>query len=350
MALLGLGTVGRAFLRHLADLAGEPLVASWQLVAVAHRGGVVTGRGGALDAARILEEKQAGTLRGEPIPLESIVDSVDVHPDIIVDAIPSDLVHAEPSTAVARAALQGGRTVVFANKGPLALHGPALTAEAAQSGGAIYASAAVCAGTPVLETLESAFRGDRLVRFEAVLNGSTNFLLSRMENGASFEESFTEARGEGILEADPFLDIGGSDAAAKAVIVANHAWGHRWTLPDAAVRGITGISASEAQEARQKGMALRLVARGDPVKGISVAPLALPREHPLVVPCRENVVRLKYARAGAIVLRGPGAGGAETAAALISDVWRATDARKWESDVSRGPTSALGEPAFAAAP
>lgn len=235
--------------------------------------------------------------------------------DAVVDAGPTDLRAGERELEVAFAAHKRGIPVVSAAKGALALRARDLR-------GIDYrASAAVCGGTPALESLSGAFRGDKLERFEGVLNGSTNHILSLLEEGDSWDQAIADARTKGILEADPSLDLLGLDAAAKAVILANAAWGSALTLHDADARGIVGIDPSEPRRARVQGMAVRLVARASPELGVAVAPATVPRESPLAVYGKENALRLKFRDAGWITLRGPGAGGTETAAALLSDLF-----------------------------
>lgn len=315
VALLGFGAVGRAIAERLVD---EPALARRiRLVTVADSRGLAQDRDG-LDPAAILARKaQTGS-----------VGSVSVVPgllarhagaDVVVDALPSDYRTGEPSKSAMLAALLDGKRYVCAAKSVPALHWGVARRLATRHGGSVAASASVCGGTPALELLASAFHGDRLERIEGVLNGSTTFVLTRLEEGATWDEALAEARHEGILEADPSLDFLGTDAAAKAVILANHAWDAGLTLAHARREGIVGVTREEAREARAKGLAIRLVARATP-SGVSVAPVALPRDHPLVAERAECVVRLKLAGAGTVTLRGPGAGGRETASAVISDV------------------------------
>ena len=312
VALLGFGTVGQALARRLVgDDSGI------RIVSVADGRGHAEDRRG-LDPAALLRAKaERGTVaRGGPArPLHVAPDA-----DVVVDLLPTDLRSGEPSLAVALAALRRGQHVVTAGKGALALHGPALREAARTARREVLGSAAVCGGTPALERLRGAFRGDRVERFDAVLNGSTNVVLTLLEQGVPWESALSEARAQGILEADPSLDLLGLDAAAKAVILANAAWGGGWTLGDADVRGIAGITTREASDARSSGLALRLVARASPERGVQVAPVALPRDHPLVTEGTENALRLRLKDAGVITLRGPGAGGAQTAAAVLSDL------------------------------
>lgn len=304
LALVGFGPVGRAFAARLP--------AGARLVAVADRSGVVADPGG-LDAAALVEAKtRDGSLGADAGALPPV--------DITIDALPTDLRTGEPSLGLALRALAQGSHVVTASKGALALHAPLVSEAAARAGRVVRGSATVGAGTPVLELLSSAFGGDTLEGFDAVLNGSTTFVLSRLEEGASWDDALREARGRGYLEADPSLDLLGLDAAAKAVILANHAWGPRLRLADVDAQGIAGVTREEAMDARRNGFALRLVARATPDGRVAVGPAALPRDHALVAEGAQFAARLKFADAGVITLRGPGAGPRETAAALRSDV------------------------------
>lgn len=313
VSILGFGTVGRALAQRLAT---EPC--GVRVVSLTDRHGTLEDRRG-IDLAAALAEKTArGSIARSSHDAAWAVERVDA--DVVIDLLPTDLRTGEPSLGLALAALRRGKHVVAASKGAIALHGPTLAQAAALAGREVRTSASVLGGTPALELLRGAFRGDRVERFDAVLNGSTNVVLSLLEEGETWDAALAQARAQGILEADPSLDLLGLDAAAKAVILANAAWGARWTLADVDARGIVGITPREAREAKANGLALRLVARASPERGIHVAPVALPRDHALVTEGTENALRLKLAGAGVVTLRGPGAGGAETAAAVLSDV------------------------------
>lgn len=318
MCLVGFGTVGQALARLIA---GRPeLAASLQIVAVADRGGVAAGPEGLGAAVWLARKASRGSVATDPRPpsLAEWVAATDS--DAVVDVLPSNLDSGEPSRTIALAALRSGKDVVTANKGPLALHARELREAARSSGRALRAGATVGGGTPVLELLTDSFRGDRVERFDAVLNGSTNFVLSQLERGASWDAALTAASARGILEADPSLDLSGRDAAAKATILGNALWRTHWCLSEARVEGIRGMDGRDAQDAFAHGLAVRLVARADPAGGVRVAPVALPREHPLVLDGPENAVRFRLEAAGTIAVRGPGAGGTESAAKVLSDI------------------------------
>lgn len=319
VSLLGFGTVGQAL---AARLAGDPVLsARLQVVSVTDSQGTLLDVRG-VDLTAALARKCAGPVGGNRIELKDVATWPGA--DVVVDLTPTDLRTAYATRDVAVSALLAGKHVVTANKGALALHSRALRDAQARSGARLLGSATVCGGTPVLELLASAFHGDRVERIEGVLNGSTNFLLSRVEQGAAWDEALGEARHLGILEADPSQDVLGHDAAAKAVILANAAWGTDLTLKEARVEGVLGVTPAEARAARSQGMAIRLVARATPGE-VAVAPVTLPADHPLVADGRENTVRLKLAHAGTVTLRGPGAGGRETASAVLSDLLRLAD-------------------------
>lgn len=325
VSLLGFGSVARELVRRLAERqASSPRIL---VVAVCDRSGGRVDPDG-LDLRGLLDLKATrGSVGGDPA-LTPLRIAAEVDADVVVDLLPTDLRTGENARAVALAAFRARRHVVTAGKGGLALHAQEILGAAEAAGRRYVASGSVLGGTPILELLSSAFHGDRLERFDAVLNGSTNFLLTLLEQGETWDAALAQARGKGILEADPSLDLLGFDAAAKAVILANHAWGTRLTLADVKTQGILGITAEEVREARAKGMAIRLVAHGSPSRGVAVAPVTLPRDHALVTEGTENAIRLSFAGAGTVSLRGPGAGGRETAHAVLSDLVSLAPARK----------------------
>jgi len=319
VALLGFGTVGKAVAQGL-DRVGA------RLVAVADRGGAVHAKEG-LDIQYLLAAKRrSGSVRSYPgqgvARFAGARDLLDGHGDaidVVIEATPTDLRTGQPALGHIEAALRAGADVVAANKGPFALHGGRVRDLARETGRRVRCSATVCGGVPVLELNEAALRGDRLLRIEGVLNGSTSFVLSALEQGLEFEDALRRARALGILEADPSLDLLGLDARAKACILGNALLGQAWTLDDVPGEGITGVTRRDAEEARARGFALRLVAKASP-EGAEVRLVELPRDGPLCTAGTENAVRLTFDLAGPVVLRGAGAGAGPTASAVLSDV------------------------------
>lgn len=318
--VLGFGTVGQALARLLLERPSGAHGRELRVVGITDRGGTVAEPAGVDLHAALAAKARDGfvTIERRGHTLANVARRLEA--DVVVDLLPTDLRTGEQSLSVTRAALNAGRHVVTAGKGVLALHAADVRDWARGAHRRVLGSAAVLGGTPALELLTGAFRGDRLTGFQGVLNGSTNLLLSLLEEGASWADAMHEARRAGVLEADPTLDVQGLDAAAKAVILANHAWGKAWSLDQARVRGIESVSPREARDARADGRAVRLVATATPTESVSVAPASLPRDHPLVTTGTENALRLELAGAGAVTLRGPGAGGRETASAVLSDL------------------------------
>jgi homoserine dehydrogenase len=324
LALLGFGHVGRAVAQAL--LEDRPRARGLRVVAVADRGGVAWDAGG-LDLAALLRAKAE---RGSVLSYAderarrhwSALELLERHGgdvDAVVELTPTNLQDGQPALQHVEAALRAGADVVSANKGPFALHWERVHRLAGQTKGRLRYSATVCGGVPVLELPQGALRGDRLQRIEGVLNGSTNFILSRLERGTELADALAEARKRGLLEEDASLDLLGVDARAKACILANALLGQSLTIHEVQGEGILGVTRQQAEQALRNGMALRLLAKIDP-HGASVKVVEIPAHHPLRTEGTENAVRLTFDLAGPITLRGAGAGPRETASAVLSDV------------------------------
>jgi len=325
VALLGFGNVGRALVEIVAE-GGVPV----RVVSVTDRSGTVVDENG-LDAKRLLAAKLgkgAVSAYGAGYREWSSAEAAARSPaDVVVQVTPTDLASCEAAVAEIEAAFSAGRDVVTAAKGALALDPGRLRKLGEQYGRALASSAAVAGAVPVLEVLDGAFRGDKLLHLEGVLNGSTTHILSQLEQGVPFERALAEARAAGILETDPSLDLLGLDAAAKAAILHQRAYGSDLSIKDVQTVGITGLTAKECQGARASGFAVRLVARVS-ADGARVRPLYVPSESPLAVSGRKNAIRLVFESAGEIALTGAGAGPRETAGAVLSDVLTIARTRK----------------------
>jgi homoserine dehydrogenase len=215
----------------------------------------------------------------------------------------------------------------------------------------LYYEAAVAGAIPLLRPLRESLAGDQIRRVVGIVNGTTNYILSRMaETGAGFAEALAEATELGYAEADPTADVDGFDAAAKAAILASLAFHTRVTAADVYREGITEISASDIASARDIGCVVKLLAicqlsaadeRGDRSVSVRVHPAMIPRTHPLAsVGGAYNAVFVESTSAGRLMFYGPGAGGSPTASAVLGDL--VTVARNRLDDV-RGP----GESAYA---
>ncbi len=338
VAVLGCGSVGSQVVRLLTEQAGDLTArvgAPVQLVGVAVR---------RIDAPREFEVP-AGLLTTDSAGLVARDDV-----DLVVEVIGG----IEPARSLILAALEAGASVVTANKALLAEDGPTLFEAAEKAGRDLYYEAAVAGAIPILRPLRESLAGDRVTRVLGIVNGTTNFILDKMDTtGAGFEEALEEAQDLGYAEADPTADVEGFDAAAKAAILASLAFHTRVTAADVHREGITDVTAADIASAREMGSVVKLLAIAELAStsstdegvadGVSVRvhPAMIPRSHPLAS-VREafNAVFVESEAAGQLMFYGPGAGGAPTASAVLGDL--VTVARN-RLDDTRGP----GESAYA---
>jgi homoserine dehydrogenase len=322
--LAGHGAVGKAFhelvLAEQARLAAT-LGAPPRVVAVVRRSGAWLDEHGVPPGGTLLAKRQ--TL--------GVVEALDkVRPDVFVELTPSNLQTGEPGRTHIRAALERGIPVVTANKGPLLRHYDELTTLAREKGVPFRFEGTVAGSIPTLNLHEFCLPGNPVTRIDGILNGTSNYILTRMaEEGLGFDEALTEAQELGYAEADPTADVDGHDAAAKLVILARHVLGARTTFEDVKREGIRAISAAAISLARKEGYSIRLIASVDAATGrASVAPRLVPKGSSLDVGGSLNVVRLTTAHAGAFTISGKGAGGTETATAVLSDLIHVLQARR----------------------
>ena len=244
--------------------------------------------------------------------------------NILVEATPTNLKTAEPALAHITTALNQNIHVVTVNKGPIALNFNALQALAEAHHVQLRYEGTVMSGTPLIELAQHGLAGAAINRIEGILNGTTNYMLTRMENGASYEEALIEAQELGYAETDPSGDVDGWDAAVKVSILAKALFGVDLPIDQVDRTGISGISSEDIQAANKKGERIRLIAaienHGDAIRG-SVQPLSLPLTHPLSqVQGVMNAACLTTDTLGPVTLIGAGAGGRETAQALLADI------------------------------
>ncbi len=220
--------------------------------------------------------------------------------------------------------LRRGKHVVTANKQLVARRGAELFAAASGAGVQLRFEASVCAAIPVIKVLRESFVVSNVHRVLGIVNGTTNFVLTEMEHGMSYEDALAEAQARGFAEADPTDDISGADAAAKMAILATTAFNSRYELSDVDVVGIDKIDPLDIAAARELDMVIRLVGAARLVDGkvdVRVGPALVDRHHPLAaVGGAFNAVMLQGDAIREITLEGPGAGGVETASAVIADM------------------------------
>jgi homoserine dehydrogenase len=230
----------------------------------------------------------------------------------------------EPAGGWVRRALDAGKSVVTANKKLIAFHGVELERLAAAKGGHLKYGAAVAGGIPVIPGLEQGLAGDRIERIEGILNGTCNFILSKMEEGAEYAPVLAEAQAKGYAEADPTEDVGGFDARAKLAILMRLALRVRVDPEEIVPRPITSVTAVDFSYARDLGCTIRQVARAERADGkiaATVGPTLVALRSPLAWSRdTENMVIFTGHYGGDVVFSGHGAGGHPTAVAVVSDL------------------------------
>jgi homoserine dehydrogenase len=270
----------------------------------------------------------AGRARAAVIPVGLIgTDAAALVARDDVDVVVELIGGLHPAHELIETALQGGKPVVTANKALLAVAGAELADVAAAHGVDLLYEAAVAGAIPVIRPLRESLAGEQIVRVMGIVNGTTNFILTRMEeDGIDYEVALAEAQELGLAERDPAADVEGHDAAAKAAILAALAFGSDVVDADVHREGITGISAADVAYANRLGYAVKLLAvaelvDGGPELSVRVHPAMVPRAHPLAsVRGAFNAVFVEGAVSGELMLYGKGAGGGPTASAVLGDL------------------------------
>jgi len=321
--LFGFGNVGRAVARVLLEKGRffrERYGLSFRVVSVSDTSGTVWLPEGIDLSEALLVKESFGKLSKWTNDYEvysfSPVEAVrEIEADVIIDVTNdrnAHLWHLE--------ALKGGKAVVASNKPPLAFHYAELIGEAERKGLPYLFEATVMAGTPIIGLLRENLLGDTVRRIKAVLNATTTFILSRMEQGIDFEKAVKQAQELGIAERDPSGDVLGIDAGYKATILHCAAF-EPITFDEIAVQGITEVTVDDVKRALAKGRRIRLVATIEE-KDVRVAPEEV--SGPLAVSGSENVALIESDLLGELLVRGAGAGPKETASGVVSDLVKAS--------------------------
>ncbi|MFN8106654.1 MAG: homoserine dehydrogenase [Nocardioidaceae bacterium] len=313
VAMLGCGVVGSQVARLIIEQAED----------ISHRVGAPVELAG-------IAVRRLGIARDADLPddlftddAEGLVARSDI--DVVIEVIGG----IEPARSLILSALANGASVVTANKALLAEDGATLFAAAERAGRDLYYEASVAGAIPILRPLRESLAGDRVTRVLGIVNGTTNFILDKMDtSGAGFTEALEEAQQLGYAEADPTADVEGFDAAAKAAILASLAFHTRVTASDVHREGITDVSANDVASAKDMGAVVKLLAicaledtPDGPAVSARVHPAMIPRTHPLAS-VREayNAVFVESEAAGQLMFYGPGAGGNPTASAIMGDL------------------------------
>ncbi len=301
IALFGFGTVGSSVARILVDSQPEGL--RWTHV-----------------FNRNVARKRAHWAPADIVWSEDAEAVIASDVDVIVELAGG----LDPAGTWVRRALEAGKSVVTANKKLIAYHGVELERLAAAKGGHLKYGAAVAGGIPVIPGLEQGLAGDQIRRIEGILNGTCNFILSRMEEGADYAAILKEAQDKGYAEADPTEDVGGFDARAKLSILMRLALRVVVDPDEIVPQPITSVSAMDFSYARDLGCTIRQVARAEDKKGevaATVGPMLVDHNSPLAWSRgTENMVILNGRYGGDVVFSGHGAGGHPTAVAVVSDL------------------------------
>ena len=314
IGLLGLGTVGAGVAAILAQPEGRhPLVADLALRRVAVR-----------DLSR-------------PRPVEIDPELLCTDPQAVVDDPAVDIVvevmgGLEPARSLILRAIEAGKPVVTANKAVIARYGQEIAAAATARGVYVLIEAAVGGGIPIIEPLKQSLGGNRIQRVSGIINGTTNYILSRMaDEGAAYEAVLADAQRLGYAEADPAADVQGGDAADKIAILAGLAYGGPVAREAIPTEGIDRLQARDVAYANQLGYVVKLLAvaerLGEGAGGdalpldVRVHPTLLPRQHPLAgVHGVNNAILVEGDPVGQVMFYGPGAGAGPTASAVVADI------------------------------
>ncbi|MCO5148235.1 MAG: homoserine dehydrogenase [Aquamicrobium sp.] len=335
VGIAGLGTVGASVVKVLADKAAELTRQCGREIVVVAVSARDRSRDRGVDLAK-------AAWFDDPVALAKS-DGIDVFVELIGGA-------DGPARACVEAALQAGRHVVTANKALLARHGLELAAIAEKNGVLLNYEAAVAGGIPVIKTMREALAGNTVSRVFGILNGTCNYILTRMgAEGLTFEECLKDAQRLGYAEADPTFDIEGYDTAHKLAILTSLAFGSRIAPDDIYLEGISNITQADIRAASELGYRIKLLGVAQRTEGGIEQ-----RVHPTMVPTASviaqvngvtNAVAIETDIVGELLLSGPGAGGNATASAVIGDI---ADIAKSRPGFQHGPV--FGRPADELAP
>ena len=311
------------------------------LVRLIHENADVLARAGVRIEVTRVAVRDLTRPRDLPLPAEAFTsDAASIVSDPDVDVVVEVLGGIEPARALITAALAAGKPVVTANKELVAAHGRELFETAERAGVDILFEASVGGGIPLIRPLRESLAGDRIRRVTGIVNGTTNYILTKMtDEGASFADALADAQALGFAEADPTADVEGFDAAAKVAIIASIAFGAEVVGADVYREGITGITAADIASAADLGYVVKLLAvaeESDGAVAVRVHPAMVPVRHPLAaVRDSFNAVFIEGEAVGELMLYGRGAGGGPTASAVLGDL---VDAAKNVVEGRKGAT------------
>ncbi|WP_302852858.1 homoserine dehydrogenase [Methanosphaera stadtmanae] len=327
LCVLGFGAVGQG-LAKVVLMKHEELIEKYgidlEITAISDRSGAAINPNG-LDLQQALDTKEkTGKIKDYPEYGVSGVDGVEVldkaEYDCLVEATPTNIDDGQPTQTHILKAMNDKKDVVTSNKGPLALNFKTLIETARENNVKFRFEASVGGTMPVINLARESLAGNNIHSVQGILNGTTNYILSRMANeGTEYEPTLKEAQELGIAETNPYQDVEGLDAACKIVIIANSLMGWDVTLDDVSREGISGISSNAVKLALKDGYLIKLVAEANDGK-LRVAPMLVKQGSPFAVNGTLNVITLKTDLSVDVTVVGVGAGSIETASAILSDI------------------------------
>ena len=315
VALLGLGSVGKG----VADVLSRKDCGIIVTGVADSKSGMMDPKG--IDLKTLLAtKKKTGLCGNSSVSAADVVARADY--DALIEVTPTNALTGQPALGYITAALERNKHVVTSNKGPVAVAYRNLKDKARKNNVEFRYEATVAGAIPIMHTLEHGLAGNEILALYGVLNGTCNYILTRMAaEGLTYDQALMEARELGYAEADPTYDVKGIDAAIKLVILANTIWDSGARLDDVSRTGIDLLTPDALQLAEDKGCTIRLIAEAIPRKNLlRVSPRILPKDHPLVVEGTLNALTLETDLAKEITLIGRGAGSVETASAIVGDL------------------------------
>ncbi len=325
--LVGYGVVGKSVTSILARRYSDKVKAygfNPRIVAIADiDGAVINPRGLSPEKLEMIRQRgypiSADPDFGRPgISALDVIESVEA--EVVVEVTPVNIKNAEPALSHITKAFKTGKHVVTTNKGPLALAMPALTELADYNNVCFRFSGTVGGGTPMLEFAKRCLAGDTILSIQGILNGTTNYILTEMaQNRLPFQEALMNAQKLGYAEKEPSMDVDGFDTACKVVILANWIMNKKITLRNVVRTGIRDVSLQALDEASKRGNTIKLIGTIDADR-TTVEPMEIAKNNPLCVSGVLNAITFSTEFAKEQTLIGRGAGGPETAGAVLRDL------------------------------
>jgi len=326
MVVVGFGTVGQNLARVLQSKEKQLLREFGfhpRIVAVVDRSGaMIDPRGLDLNRALTVKQTRGSVAQDSELGLQGanakeVIEGVEA--EVVLELTPTNIADGEPGLSHIKAALRSRRHVITTNKGPLAIAMPSLMEMASYNKVLLKFSGTVGGGTPILDFAKKCFNGNKIESLRGILNGTTNYILTRMaESSASLDTALKEAQASGYAEADSSYDIDGVDTACKLVILANWVMGRESSIKDVEIEGIRKVKSEDLEKAKGKNSQVKLIGSiGDEIR---VQPEPIPRSHPLCVGGTLNAVSFETELMGEVTIVGKGAGGVETASAVLRDI------------------------------